>query len=84
MGVAQRVWLCPVAVMRALRGFAGLARVTMENAGVVADALDWAEGGLDFADALHLATARGHAGFVSIDKGLVRAARRLNVVAREP
>ena len=56
----------------------------MESAGAVAVALDWAEGGLDFADALHLAAAREHAGFVSFDKALVRAARRLNVVAREP
>src|ERR1700747_2274275 len=42
---------------KALRAFAGLPRVTIEDAGVAAQALDWMEAGLDFADALHLAKA---------------------------
>ncbi|HME22510.1 MAG TPA: type II toxin-antitoxin system VapC family toxin [Acetobacteraceae bacterium] len=75
----------PAAVTRALRDFAGLARVTVESTASVAIALEWAAGGLDFADALHLAAARPHAGFVSFDKALARAARRLNSgTAREP
>ena len=75
----------PAAVTRALRDFAGLARVTVESTASVAIALEWAAGGLDFADALHLAAARAHAGFVSFDKPLARAARRLNAgTVREP
>ena len=72
-------------VVRALRAFAGLARVTVENPAVAAAALDWAEQGLDFADALHLAAAQAQQGFVTFDKALARAARRLGAPpVREP
>src|SRR3974377_2398330 len=54
-------------VIAALRGFAGLPHVVVESAATAACALDWAEH-LDFADALHLAAARSHDGFVSFDK----------------
>lgn len=60
----------------ALRGFAGLPRVTVQNPGAASAALEWSERGLDFADALHLAAARAHDGIVSFDKALVRTARR--------
>jgi predicted nucleic-acid-binding protein len=72
-------------VVRALRGFAGLPRVTVESADTAAQALDWAEHGLDFADALRLAAARPHDGFVTFDKALARTARRLGApTVREP
>ncbi len=72
-------------VVRALRAFAGLPRVTLENPAVAAQALDWAEQGLDFADALHLAVAQPHEGFVTFDRALVKAARRLGArPVREP
>jgi len=75
----------PTAVIHALRNFAGLPRVTIESGAVVAAALDWAEAGLDFADALHLAAAQPLAGFVTFDRALIRAARRLTAPpAHEP
>jgi predicted nucleic acid-binding protein len=40
---------------RALCAFAGLPHVAIEDAGLAAQALDWMEAGMDFADALHLA-----------------------------
>lgn len=61
----------------ALRAFAGLPRVTLEDPVRVAQALDWAARGLDFADALHLAAAAGCAAFVSFDRRLAPAARRI-------
>jgi predicted nucleic acid-binding protein len=64
-------------IAKALRGFGGLPRVTFENPAVAATALTWSEQGLDFADALHLAVAQAHDGFVSFDKPLARTARRL-------
>jgi predicted nucleic-acid-binding protein len=84
--VLRTVFGFPAAdVVRALRGFAGLARVTIEGADIAAQALTWAERGLDFADALHLAAARSHGGFVTFDKALARAARRLGApTVREP
>ena len=64
-------------VITALRAFAGLPRVTIENPSAVAQAFEWASKGMDFADALHLAAAQPLDGFVSFDKALARAARRL-------
>jgi predicted nucleic acid-binding protein len=42
-----------------------------------AAALAWAEGGMDFADALHLASARQRAAFATFDARLVNKARAL-------
>lgn len=62
-------------VARALRVFAGLPTVTVEDGATVAAALDLAEKGLDFADALHL-TRTGHCeGFVTFDRKLAKAAK---------
>lgn len=62
-------------VARALRVFAGLPTVTVEDGATVAAALDLAEKGLDFADALHL-TRTGHCEeFVTFNRKLVKAAK---------
>lgn len=45
------------AVARSLRSFLGVPTVTAEAAGRIGQALSWYEDGLDFADALHLASA---------------------------
>jgi predicted nucleic-acid-binding protein len=55
-------------VSAALTAFAGLPRVTLEDAAVAAKALEWMRSGLDFADALHLAKAAGCDAFVSFDQ----------------
>ena len=69
----------------ALRAFGGLPNVTIEEAAIAAQALDWLESGLDFADALHLAKASGCEAFVTFDRKLVRAAESLDAVpARLP
>jgi predicted nucleic acid-binding protein len=65
---------------KALRAFAGLPRVTLQDARLVAQALDWMERGMDFADALHLAKADGCEAFVSFDQRFARAANRLGAV----
>jgi len=69
----------PEAVVRALRAFAGMARVTLENPDIIAAALSHAEAGLDFADALHMTRAAHCAAFVTFDKGLVKAAQGAGV-----
>jgi len=61
-------------VIPALRALAGLPGVSIEDAPLVAKAMDWAEGGMDFADALHLAAAAGCEGFVTFDKRFARLA----------
>ncbi len=62
-------------VTRALRAFAGLPNVTMAEADLVAAALDLADRGMDFADALHLGQTRACERFVTFDRKFVKAAR---------
>jgi predicted nucleic acid-binding protein len=69
----------------ALRAFAGLPQVRVEDPGRLAEALDRAAAGFDFADALHLATPEAAQGFATFDMRLVRAARRTGLATvREP
>jgi predicted nucleic-acid-binding protein len=64
-------------VIRALRDFAGLPLVMVEDADLMSIALGWVENGVDFADALHLAQAQAREAFVSFDQDLVRRASAL-------
>lgn len=61
-------------IINALRSFAGIANVTLESPGVTAQALAWAETGMDFADALHLASSSGYGSFCTFDAKLIKAA----------
>jgi predicted nucleic-acid-binding protein len=65
-------------LLQGLRNFAGLPGVTLEDPLRAARALDWAEQGLDFADALHLAGAGACTAFVSFDRKLAKAAAGLS------
>ena len=67
-------------VLTFLRHFCGLATVTVGEALAVERALSFADGGLDFADALHLAQSEGCNAFVTFDKRLERKARGLDHV----
>jgi predicted nucleic acid-binding protein len=67
-------------LVRALRDFAGLPGVTLEDPQLAARALDWADQGLDFADALHLGAAQACTAFMSFDRKLARATARLTDV----
>ena len=64
-------------IIPALRFFAGLPDVSVEDAGLVAKAMDWAEAGMDFADALHLAAAAECESFLTFDKRFARLGKRL-------
>lgn len=70
----------PERVAQALRGLAGLQTVFLEGELKAAKALDWLEGGLDFADALHLASAEHAARFATFDHKLARQAKRLTAL----
>jgi predicted nucleic-acid-binding protein len=65
------------AIVTALRALAGLPGVHLEDAPVVAQALDWFAAGMDFADALHLASAGAATRFATFDKALATSARRM-------
>jgi hypothetical protein len=56
----------------------------LEDAALIGRAFDWADQGLDFADAPHLGRAQGCTAFLSFDRKLAKAAARMsgvNVVA---
>ncbi len=65
-------------IAAAFRRLLGLAGVAAEDAPAVARALDWYEGGLDFADALHLASCGRADRFATFDRALIRRAKRLD------
>ena len=65
----------PTQVCAALRGFAGLTRVSLEDPGLVATALDRMAHGLDFTDALHFGRADDCDAFVTFDRKFIKAAR---------
>jgi predicted nucleic-acid-binding protein len=65
-------------IIAALGAFAGLPRVTLEDPGLAAKALDWTRHGMDFADALHLAKAQGCQAFVSFDQRLAAVANAMS------
>jgi predicted nucleic-acid-binding protein len=75
----------PGEVVQALRGFASLPGVAVEDPARLAQALDWTAAGMDFADALHLAAAEGCSVFLSFDARLAKmAAGRSGVVVEAP
>ena len=62
-------------VVASLRKLGGLKSVEFEQPLVVAQALQWCDEGLDFADALHLASSHGHADkFATFDVAVKRDA----------
>lgn len=65
----------PADIARAMRSFAGLPTVSVEDPTVVAAALDLSENGMDFADALHLCKTTHCEGMASFDRKFVKAAR---------
>ncbi len=75
----------PTQITASLRDFAGLPRVSLENPGLVARALDWCEEGMDFSDALHLGAADHCEGFATFDVAFVKAAKKATgMKVREP
>ena len=75
----------PPQVRKALQAFAGLPQVTLEDPALAATALDCVAEGMDFADALHLVKAEGCTAFISFDRRLAKAAKRLSKIeVRQP
>ncbi len=69
----------PARIVPALRAFAGLSGVVVEDAVTVAQAMEWAEAGMDFADALHLAASSGCESFLTFDRRFVRLGRDMTI-----
>lgn len=88
--VAKTVLLETEWVLRSLYGFGGhrttaalqqllgLDSVLVEDPRAVRQALSWSAAGLDFADALHLASSNRAEAFVTFDAGLRKRAARVS------
>ena len=71
-------------VTAALRAFAGLSDVSVENPVLLAEALDRVDKGMDFADALHLGSATRCDTMLTFDRRFVAAAGGAPVRVVEP
>ena len=65
------------AIRKAFQGLMGLPTVHVESSERVAMALGWYAAGLDFADALHLASSSGADQFATFDEKLLRRAKTI-------
>lgn len=57
-------------IIQALRGLAGLPGILVEAPSSLAQALEWMERGMDFADALHLSGSERCTAFLTFDRRL--------------
>ena len=73
--------LQPRIIANSLRGVIGRANTTVEAEDAVAQALAWFEDGMDFADAMHLASIPGDYKFATFDNRLRRKLRAIGRLA---
>ncbi len=69
--------LSAAAIIRALRQILGLPNVQVEMPDQLEKAIDYYEKGLDFADALHLASSPKGVSFFTFDTAFIKRARSL-------
>lgn len=63
----------------------GLPNVQLNDPVVIADAIEWYQNGMDFADAIHLAQSKDAEAFVTFDKKFIKSAlNNTSVAVREP
>ena len=71
-------------IAAALRAFSGLPGVSVESPSLIAEALDRAEKGMDFADALHLGAAVQCETMLTFDRRFIEIAKDTSVRVTEP
>lgn len=69
--------LPPATILEALRRLLGYRGLQVEDRGAVLQALSLFENGMDFADALHLASSAGAERFVTFDRPLAKVAGKV-------
>lgn len=72
-------------IMNAFQSLFGLSNVQLHDPDVIADAIEWHQNGMDFADAIHLAQSKDTEAFVTFDKKFIKSALKNTAVSvREP
>lgn len=69
-------------VVERLLHICGLPTITVEDASAVSQAIIWYEQGMDFADALHLASSSSCSGFATMDRRMSAKAVKLAVACK--
>jgi len=64
-------------IVSSVKRFLSLSNISVEDIESVAKALSWHEQGLDFADALHLASGKRAEKFVTFDRALVKKSKEI-------
>lgn len=67
----------PTQIAQAFTGLFGLTNVHINQPTVVGQAIDWHQQGMDFADALHLASSQQLKKFYTFDKKFQASAKRI-------
>ena len=73
-----------VRVTQALDDLISLANVRCEDEPEIRKALDWKRDGMDFADALHLASSTTASRFVTFDLRMINSASKTGLAVSEP
>jgi predicted nucleic-acid-binding protein len=72
-------------IMNAFKSLFGLSNVQLQDPVVIADAIEWHQNGMDFADAIHLAQSKDSEAFVTFDKKFIKSTlKNSSVSVREP
>ncbi len=69
--------LTPIEVCASLRRLLGLEQVSVSNAQLLAQVINWHAAGLDFADAFHLALSQSKQSLKTFDSGFIKRAKAL-------
>ena len=79
--VLRRIYRLPAErIIAGILALIGLPNVQVEDQAAVVKALTWSSQGLDFADALHLASCGEAIGFATFDARLVKLASKITPV----
>lgn len=65
-------------IAKSIRLLCGMDNFKPQNLDILAYALHWYEGGMDFGDALHLAMSAKESGFKTFDKAFAKIAKNVN------
>ena len=68
----------PAVICTALRNLFGLNNVHLNNAQLIAQVIDWHLGGLDFADAFHLALSQQQEKLKTFDESFIKGGKKLS------
>ena len=67
-------------IIEGLKKLLGLPNISVEDPDTVTQAISWFEDGLDFADALHLASSKRADKFVTFDRAFAKKARNVTAL----